>query len=244
MDPERKKELATFSKKIGIGDIDLIFLNQALTHKSFVNEAKFIKKSIDPSAASNQRLEFLGDAVLGMVIATALYRQFPNDNEGKLTKKKSMAVCEPTLAEVGKRLDIGRYLILGKGEMRTGGVSKSSNVADALEAIIGSIYLGLGFPSAENFILTHWKPYLADGKTAQFSIDHKSILQEMLVKQNNTRPEYRVLGTSGPEHNKTFEVGLFINGECTAVAKAQSRKKAEQKAALEYLSLHRGLSSS
>ncbi len=236
IDPGRKQELSDLAKKIGINlsKINVSFFHQALTHKSYVNELKS-HLSTREADLSNQRLEFLGDAVLGMVVAAELYQKYPKENEGVLTKKKSMAVCEPTLAEIGRKLNIGNFLMLGKGEKNTGGKDKSSNIADALESIIGSIYLSAGYPEAQQFILRHWQPYINENRQAQFSIDHKSVLQEKLVKIDNTRPEYRVLSTSGPEHNKTFEIGLFIRGEQVSKASAQSRKKAEQKAALEYL---------
>lgn len=237
-DANRLALLKNFAKNINIDAsiIDLKFLHQALTHKSYINELKGARHNPKLSTLSNQRLEFLGDAVLGMVIAGELYRRYPMENEGVLTKKKAMAVCEPTLAEIGKKLKVGEQLMLGKGELNTGGREKNSNIADALESIIGCLYLSGGFEVASDFIISHWQPYLDEKKRAQFSIDHKSILQEKLIKHNNLRPEYKVLKTSGPEHNKTFEVGLFIQGKMEVTASAQSRKKAEQKAALQYLS--------
>ena len=155
-----------------------------------------------------------------------------------------MVVCEPTLTEIGRKLKIGEYLLMGKGESLTGGNAKSSNIADALEAIIGAIYLDGGFKTAEQFIIKYWEIYLNEGRIAEFSIDHKSKLQEILIKTQKIRPEYRVLNTSGPEHQKTFEVGLFIQGERVAKSSAKSRKKAEQKAAYQYLKEREWLDSS
>lgn len=235
MNLKRKESLKTFVKRNNILGVSEDLLNQALTHKSYCNELKIdAKKNSDP-VKHNQRLEFLGDAILGLIIAKTLFKLMPKANEGLLTKKKSMAVCEPTLAEIGDKLHLGEYLLLGKGETQTGGVTRSSNIADALEALIAGIYLSAGAEKTEEFILKHWMPYLEETKVAMFSVDHKSILQEIMVKTRKTRPEYRVISTEGPEHEKIFLIGLYINGEECGRAKENSRKKAEQKAALEYL---------
>jgi ribonuclease-3 len=235
MDPKRKKLIVEFSEKLGVDDIDLGLINQALTHKSYTNEIRYSRNVNTVDMEYNQRLEFLGDAVLGMVVARALYRYYPEANEGELTKKKSMAVCEPTLCEIGKLMNIGEYLRMGKGELQTGGNAKTSNIADALEALLGAIYITSGLESVEKFILRVWKSYLTEGKKARFSIDYKSALQEILMKNKKVRPDYKVLSTTGPEHKKLFEVGLFIESKETSRGTAFSRKKAEQKAAFEYL---------
>lgn len=236
MHPERKKKLTEFAKQVDIEDLDLEKIDQSLTHKSYINEVrnKPGNKNPDIEILHNQRLEFLGDAVLGMIIARELYVLFPEEPEGSLTKKKSMAVCEPTLAEIGQKMEIGKYLLLGKGEISTGGRERSSNIADALEAILGAIYLDRGLPRVEKFILKNWQPYLQKKKIAEFSIDYKSTLQELLM-QKKIRPEYRVLDAVGPDHNKIFIIGLFIEGKAICQAEAHSRKKAEQKAASIYL---------
>jgi len=234
MDPQRKKELLKLIGKYNLNGVAVSMINQALTHKSYYNELKHNKgPAIQPE--HNQRLEFLGDAVLGMLVAKALYNYYPTSNEGALTKKKSMAVCEPTLAEIGHKMDLGRYLLMGKGEQQTGGVKRTSNIADALEAVIGAIYLSSGLDDAEQFILKLWKPYLVEDKIARFSVDYKSVLQEKLMKEKKGRPDYVVVSTEGPEHNKIFTISLFIQGKEMGQAEASSRKKAEQKAAFEYL---------
>lgn len=235
MDPKRKKLILSFINSLGVGKIDPELINQALTHKSFTNEVRYSRNDEKIEIPYNQRLEFLGDAVLGLVSAGYLYNHYPQENEGSLTKRKAMAVCEPTLTEVGQKLKIGDYLLMGKGELQTGGNTKSSNIADALEAVIGAIYLNGGYQQAEKFIINHWEIYLNEGRIAEFSIDHKSKLQEILIQRYKIRPEYRVISTSGPEHQKIFEVGLFIQGEVVSKASAKSRKKSEQKAAYQYL---------
>jgi len=235
MDHVRAKQISKFCTKYHLEHVDVTLIDQSLTHKSYANELKKQKRSL-LHQFHNQRLEFLGDAVLGMVIARELYRLFPEANEGELTKRKSQAVCEPTLGEIAKKMQIGDYLLMGKGESSTGGNIRISNLADALEALIGCIFISNGFSHAEEFILTHWEPYLSLSKSPRFSIDYKSHLQEHLVKDGKLRPEYRVLSTEGPEHNKEFLIGLFIKGVEVTRGLATSRKKAEQKAAYSYLS--------
>ena len=235
MNQKRKADLEQFISRHNLDGISVDLLNQALTHKSYSNELKGQAGRDKNFRKHNQRLEFLGDAILGLIIAKTLYDVNPDANEGELTKKKSMAVCEPTLAEIGDKLELGNYLLMGKGELQTGGVNRSSNIADALESVIGCIYISSGIKKTEEFVLKHWKPYIEETKIALFSIDHKSILQEMIVKLKKTRPEYRVISTEGPEHKKIFLIGLYINGQEIGRAKANSRKKAEQQAAFDYL---------
>ncbi|MDH4200657.1 MAG: ribonuclease III [Spirochaetia bacterium] len=235
MNQKRESNLRQFITRNNLEGISIELLNQALTHKSYANELKGQGGRDKSIRKHNQRLEFLGDAILGLIIAKTLYDINPDANEGELTKKKSMAVCEPTLAEIGDKLELGNYLLMGKGEIQTGGINRSSNVADALESLIGCIYISVGINKAEEFVAKNWKPYLEETKIALFSVDHKSILQEFIVKSRKTRPEYRVLETEGPEHQKIFLIGLYINGQEIGRAKSNSRKKAEQQAAFDYL---------
>jgi len=235
MNQKRKALIQEFIEKHNLQGVSPEILNQALTHKSYSNEYRENNKKSFNLETSNQRLEFLGDAILGLAIAKMLYELFPEANEGELTKRKSMAVCEPTLAEIGEGLELGKYLLMGKGETQTGGIGRTSNIADALEAVIASIYLSAGIEKTLEFILKFWMAYLEESQVAMYSIDHKSKLQEIIVKSLKIRPEYKVISTSGPEHSKSFLVGLFINGQEMLRATANSRKKAEQKAAYEYL---------
>jgi len=235
MDSIRKKELEKFLDNIGIKVYQLDLINESLTHRSFVNEQKKISKLKNEYTVYNQRLEFLGDAVLGLVISKALFHRFSDENEGDLTKRKAMAVCAPTLSEIAEKIGIGHYLLMGKGEVQSGGSRKSSNIADALESLIGAIYLGSEFDNVEKFILKYWEPYLLGGKVAEYSVDYKSNLQEYLMKRGKYLPEYRVVSTSGPEHEKMFEVALFLAGKEIIRSVDTSRKKAEQKAAYQYM---------
>jgi len=235
MNQKRQALIQDFIRENNLLGVSEELLNQALTHKSFTNEIKGKGGRAGNIELSNQRLEFLGDAILGFTIARILYELFPEADEGELTKRKSMAVCEPTLAEIGENLELGQYLLMGKGEYQTGGISRASNIADALEAVIASVFISAGLEKTLEFVSTLWLGYLEESQVALFSIDHKSQLQEMIVKSKKIRPEYKVLSTSGPEHNKTFLVALYINGREILQASANSRKKAEQKAAYEYL---------
>jgi ribonuclease-3 len=156
MTQKRKALMQQFIDHNNLQGISMELLNQALTHKSFSNEVKGQGGRVGNIEFSNQRLEFLGDAILGLAIAKTLYDLIPDANEGELTKRKSMAVCEPTLAEIGEKLQLGNYLLMGKGELQTGGIARASNIADALEAVIASIYLSAGLELTLEFILKFW----------------------------------------------------------------------------------------
>lgn len=209
-------------------EVDLSVFNLALTHKSYSNEFKKRKNIV----SSNQRLEFLGDAVLGLAIVHYLYLHYPNDDEGKLTKMKSVLVNSETLAEIAGQIDLGSYLLLGKGEQSGGGAQRSSNLADALEAVLGALFLTLSFEKVTKIILKLWKKHL---NRIEIHQDHKSTLQEWLVQKEQVRPEYKVLHEEGPDHQKTFTVGLFVGLELKQKGKGKNRKKAEQQAAYQYL---------
>lgn len=209
---------------------DIALYRQALTHKSYINESG---KRSAVALLHNQRLEFLGDAVLGTVMAEYLYQKFPFYEEGKLTRMKSGLVCGETLTLVGNRIGLGNYLLLGKGEKSEGGKMRDSNIEDALEAFIAAIFLDRGMGAAKKFILRLWNTEL--NNTNFLERDPKSTLQEWLAKHKQTRPQYRLLEESGPDHQKIFTVGLFIYEQWQLSAKAASRKKAEQEAARLFL---------
>ena len=233
MDSGRRDQLNTFMRENQLPKLSHRLLNVALTHKSFANE---LNHNLSPDLQShNQRLEFLGDAILGAVIAAHIYQENPNYDEGKLTQRKSEIVCEATLSEIGSKLSIGEYLLMGKGELSSGGGQRVSNIADAVESLIGVIFLEKGYSSSQKFILSLWKPYFHEGSTPQGSIDYKSRLQELLLKTLKIRPEYEVMGIEGPEHENIYQVALFIDGKKVLQAKGMSKKKAEQKAAEMYL---------
>ena len=197
-------------------------LSQALTHSSYANE-KHMKKGSD-----NERLEFLGDAVLEIVSSEFLYLNYPKLPEGDLTKMRASLVCEPTLAFCTRQLNLGDYLLLGKGEDMTGGRKRKSILSDALEAVIGAIYLDGGFASAKEFIL---KFILTDIEHKQLFYDSKTILQEMVQSRQAEALSYEILREEGPDHNKSFEVCAKIGDAEIGRGMGRTKKAAEQVAA-------------
>ena len=199
-------------------------LSQALTHSSYANE-KHMKKGSD-----NERLEFLGDAVLEIVSSEFLYLNYPKLPEGDLTKMRASLVCEPTLAFCTRQLNLGDYLLLGKGEDMTGGRKRKSILSDALEAVIGAIYLDGGFASAKEFIM---KFVMTDLDVKQLFYDSKTILQE-IVQEKGTQPvEYVLIAEEGPDHNKSFTVEARVNGRLMGTGTGHTKKAAEQAAAYQ-----------
>jgi len=232
-DTARERLLVDFIKKEGLPEKALPLLNIALTHKSYSNE---FRAGQDPSLDKhNQRLEFLGDSVLGLVIAHHFYASKRKTAEGGLTRLKAMTVCESALKQVADGLDLTGLLRMGKGEIATGGLTRTSNLADAMEAVIGAIYLGAGFEAARQFVVKHFRDILDNPEQVEGSKDFKSTLQEFLAKRNHQRPEYELVGAEGPDHDKEFTVALMIDGRRVAAGVARTRKQAEQHAAREYL---------
>jgi len=223
----RRSELFEFSDKIGIRFKDLSLLNQAFVHSSYIHE-----NGLDP-LESNERLEFLGDGVLGIATTEHLYKKHPNYHEGDLTKIKSAVVSKPVLAKESARMNLGKYILLGKGEERSGGRQRDSTLANAFEAIIGAIFLDSGFYTAKDFLRENFLQKLEEKeKEAE---DYKSQLQEVLQAKYNKRPVYVVAGHTGPEHSKTFLVKALVKGRLLGKGKGASKKEAEQMAAKEAL---------
>lgn len=221
-----KQNLKELEQKIGYCYKDQSLLKQAMTHTSFANEMKINK------LLSYERIEFLGDAVLEMVSSEFFYFAYPDLPEGQLTKKRASSVCEQALAITARQLEIGKYLLFGKGEERTGGRDRDSIIADAIEAVIGSIYLDGGIEPAKKFILTF---VLNDLENKQLFYDAKSILQEMVQTQKMGTIRYELIGEEGPEHDKIFKVQLFIEDEAVGYGEGKSKKLAEQQAAYQAL---------
>jgi ribonuclease-3 len=211
--------------KLGLTFTDPDLLRQALIHTSYANERK------TGNLAHNQRLEFLGDAVLDLVISEFLYRRFAGLPEGELTKARAAVVCEPTLARRAKELGLGRHLLLGRGEAASGGRERDSILADAFEAIIGAVYLDRGFAAASDCVLTLLAGELDAVAGGDFGRDYKTILQEIAQKNGDTRISYEVIGESGPDHNKTFTVAVGVNDIRLGTGSGRSKKEAEQSAA-------------
>jgi ribonuclease-3 len=200
-------------------------LEHALTHKSRAAE------DVSGGVADNESLEFLGDAVLGLVVADALFHQYPNYDEGQKSKIKAAVVSTQSLARHAEHLRLGDHLILGRGEEKTGGRFKQALLADAYEALIAAIYVDGGLEAAQAFLLREMKDALDEGSAQAFVRDHKSALQERLQALGRPLPDYRVSGEAGPDHRKTFSVEVVVNGDVLGVATGRAKKEAEQEAA-------------
>ncbi len=218
--------IAEVEQKIFYEFKDKELIKCALTHSSFVNELKINKWE------NYQRLEFLGDAVLELVSSEFLFEQNSGMSEGKMSKVRASMVCEPALSFCARKILLGDYIFLGKGEEAGGGRERNSILSDVFEAIIGAIYLDGGIDEAKKFI---HKFVLDDVEDNQLFVDSKSILQETIQAANNKTLCYKLLSETGPEHDKSFEVAVYIDEECMATATGHNKKDAEQKAA--YLTL-------
>ena len=220
-------ELKKFQSIIGYRFNNEKLLKQALTHSSYANE-KHMEKLSD-----NERLEFLGDAVLELTSSEFLYAHYPNRPEGELTKLRASIVCEPTLAMCTEAIHLGQFLFLGKGEDQTGGRKRKSVLSDALEAVIGAIYLDGGFANAKEFVE---KFILTDIENKQLFYDSKTILQEV-VQGKHRQLSYVLLEEVGPDHDKSFTVGVMIGNEQVSTGTGHTKKAAEQEAAYRALLL-------
>ncbi len=222
--------LAELQSAIGYTFREEGLLRQALTHSSYANE-KHMKRFSD-----NERLEFLGDAVLEVISSEYLYANYPQMEEGDLTKMRASLVCEPTLALCTKEIDLGEYLYLGKGEDHTGGRQRKSILSDALEAVIGAIYLDGGFEPAREFVLRF---IMTDIEHKQLFYDSKTILQELVQGQYDTPLSYEVVSEEGPDHDKEFAVEAVMGGRVIGKGSGHTKKAAEQEAAYQALLLLR-----
>ena len=216
-------------KKIGIEFKDKAFLELAFVHRSYLNEHK------DEDLNSNERLEFLGDAVLELISTEYLYKNHPEQTEGEMTNFRSALVQGKNLAHVARELELGQYLSLSHGEENSGGRDKNYLLANTLEALIGAIYLDRGFATAKTFILSFIVNRLDEIIEKKLHIDPKSRFQEIAQEKMEVTPEYEVLEESGPDHNKKFETGVFIDGKLIAKGKGSSKQNAEEAAAKKAL---------
>lgn len=205
-------------------DCDLIIT--ALTHSSYANESR------DKKCKDNERLEFLGDSVLGVITTTYLYEKYPNTPEGELTKMRAGLVCEGALCECARKIHLGDYLRLGKGEEAGGGRCRDSILADAFEAVIGAIFLDAGLEVAKKFV----HEYVLNNEKRAIS-DYKTTLQEIVQKNHGEILSYRLLGADGPDHDKKFKVEVLLNSNVIGRGEGHSKKEAEQMAAREALEL-------
>lgn len=219
MNQEDFKEL---EERIGYHFQDASLLRQAMTHSSYSNEHRLNRLT------NNERLEFLGDAVLEIITSEFLYRKFDTLPEGDLTKMRASIVCEQTLAFCTREIELGKYLLLGKGEDMTGGRERSSIVSDAMEALIGAIYLDGGFANAKEFI---HRFIVTDIEHKQLFFDSKTILQEMVQSNYTQSLSYELVAEEGPDHNKKFVVRAKIGDEVISEGSGRTKKAAEQEAA-------------
>lgn len=220
-----RDEFDELQTRIGYRFRDRGLLEHALTHRSRAAE------DASGGVADNESLEFLGDAVLGLVVADVLFHQFPHYDEGQKSKIKAAVVSTQSLARHATRLGLGAHLILGRGEEKTGGRQKPALLADAYEAIIAAVYLDGGLEAAEAFLRRELKEDIDEGSAPTYTRDCKSALQERLQALGRPLPEYRLVGEEGPDHRKTFNVEVTVAGEVLGTASGRAKKEAEQEAA-------------
>lgn len=222
---ERKVQLQEFCKPLGLKFNDIELLDLAFHHRSYSNEHTQHKRY------NNERLEFLGDSVLGMVTAAFLYEDMAENPEGDLAKIKASVVSEKSLAPIGLSIGIDRMLVLGKGEEMSDGRKKPAIIADCVEAVIGAYYLDSGYEKANEFVLRFIIPEIRKVQQNKGNMDYKTMLQEYFQKKSKQCPFYELNKTSGPDHNQTFFVSVHLGSKVFGPAEGKSKKEAEQKAA-------------
>ena len=232
---QRRKELQLFERQSGIKFRDIELLNLAFAHRSFANESS---KEVD----NNERLEFLGDSVLGLVVAEYLFENLSDRAEGDLAKIKSFVVSEDSLAEVARKIEVDTYILIGKGEENSGGRNKKALLADCMEAIIGAFFVDSGFRPARKFVLRHIVPEITKVLEDRHRKDYKTLLQEYVQKTYKTYPRYRLVKKTGPDHDKTFWIEVVVDEQSYGPGKGANKKEAEQNAAaLAFETFDRGV---
>ena len=225
------EKLLEFESKIKYVFNDISLLKMALTHKSYAYES-----AKHTNVKYNERIEFLGDAILEHVISDVLYAHVPEFSEGEMSKKRATIVCEASLSSAMKRIEAQNYMLLGKCETSTNGKPKDAILADAFEAVLGAIYLDAGYDIARNTVLTLLGKEIELGiKGDVLNVDYKTKLQEILQRNGNVKIEYRLVNEEGPEHDKTFSVELYFNDKKIGDGIGKSKKHAEQHAAKDAL---------
>ena len=225
LSPARRAELERLAAHMGVAFSNIALLDEALTHPSYANESR-------DSIPHNERLEFLGDAVLELASSTYLYKHFPHCSEGELTKMRASLVQSDTLARLARRLHLGRHLRLGHGELRGGGADRQNNLENVFEAVIGAVYLDRGWESARDYVCTQLVPEIGNVQPAQVRCDYKTTLQEHVQKDRHMSVAYELVGESGPDHDKRFTTRVLVGGETLGEGTGPSKKKAEQQAAV------------
>lgn len=212
-------------ESLGVSFRQKSLVEHAFVHSSYCNE------SADFECASNERLEFLGDAVLNLVVTDVLYQDFPELSEGELTEIRASLVCRDTLAQLASSLRLGDWLLLGRGEELSGGRAKPGNLANAMEALIGALYLDQGLARARRFVLRQLKSELEKTKAGKAPPNYKALVQELIQAQRKPTPVYRVVEAAGPDHSKQFTVEILVDGEALGRGAGGSKKVAESQAA-------------
>lgn len=221
---ERKKELLLFERQAGLRFRKLDFLNLAFCHRSFANETP-------ATTDNNEKLEFLGDSVLGLVASEYLFLTLQDKPEGELARVKSFVVSEDSLASIAREIKVDNFILIGKGEEFSGGRTKKAILADCLEAIIGAYYLDSGFKPAKEFVLQYLIPEINKVLEDRHKKDYKTLLQEFVQKQYKTYPRYTTVKKTGPDHDRTFWVEVRVNDVVYGPGKGKNKKEAEQDAA-------------
>ncbi|OGR68527.1 MAG: ribonuclease III [Elusimicrobia bacterium GWC2_61_19] len=221
--------MSSLEEVIGYKFRDKELLAEALTHKSHATE--------QGSPRHNERLEFLGDSVLGLVVSYYLFLKNPSENEGFLSKTKSATVSRANLARWAEAIGLGHHLNLGAGEHLSGGAKRHSNLANAMEAVLGAVYLDGGLPHVEKMII----PWLEAQAPEKLDVDHKSELQELIQKRHKRPPDYELMSEAGPEHNKLFTIRVYLGNKTLGLGSGKNKKEAQQAAAknaMDYLRTH------
>ena len=236
MDEQRWISLKELEGRLGYQFQDIRWLDKALTHKSYIHQSNNAQVNSSEKAA-NEVLEFLGDAVLNLAVTHLLLQEFPEAEEGLLSHKRSHLVKQSSLSFLSRQLRLEYSLLLGKGELQTGGRKKSSILANTYEAVLGAIFLDSGFERTREIIQGHLTPFLQAGSCSPRFSDYKSLLQEVAQRNQGVAPQYQVLEEFGPDHDKMFQVSVAIHGEVTGAGWGKSKKEAEQEAAQKALAV-------
>lgn len=219
--------LSDIQQRIAYRFSDPELLERSLTHKSYANENKV--------PFHNERMEFLGDAVLNLVVSEYLMKTCPDSTEGDLSRLRAAIVSEPALAKIARKIGLGKYILLGRGEEQTGGRDKDSLLANCLEALIASVYLDTGKEAAESFITRFFEEAIKKTCVSGGSLDYKTQLQELCQERLKQLPEYRIVSETGPDHQKQFEVEVWVKNRLSGRGAGKSKKEAEQRAAKKAL---------
>lgn len=228
---DRRRKLEELSRRLGVTFRHIGWLHQALTHTSYANESRV-------RIEHNERLEFLGDAVLELAISTYLFNHYPGLPEGDLTKARAAVVCEASLSSRAAELHLGDYLLLGHGELVSGGRKRPSILEDAFESVIGAIYMDQGWEKAQNYVIRQLAEHLQRVEDGSSKVrDYKTMLQELVQRQADSHISYELLCATGPDHAKMFEFSVKLNNEVLGTGKGHSKKAAEQQAACQALKI-------